>query len=110
MRQVLQCDQNRMSITELTFNDTMSASQASQFMREKFPPQNRQDSTRIDQGQNSSEVDIDSQYEARRTGFNADLIAKNNNLNGDIGVTDVLKAFIPKEDKNKLTRCEIAFR
>ena len=88
-----------MSITDNTINDTMSASQASQFMREKFQPQNRQDSSRINQGQNSSGVDIDSQYEARRTGFNADLIAKNNNLNGDMGVTDVLKPYSLKKTK-----------
>ena len=91
-----------MSQSDNTINDTMTDSQASKFMRDKFPPQNRQDSTRIVQRQNSSGVDLDVQYEARRTGFNADLIAKNNNLNGDMGVTDVLKALVPKEDKQKL--------
>ena len=91
-----------------TANSTMTASQASQFMREKFPPGqgDRQDPSRITQNdskrQGSSRSDNEQQVEFRRIAFNADMIAHNNNNEGDTGVTDVIKALLPKDDKSKM--------
>ena len=89
-----------------TQDTTMTESQQSQFMRDKFPPQGaRQDSNRVNTDgsnrQSSSKADAEQQVELRRTAYNADMITKNNNMNRDAGVTDVIKDLLPEEDKNK---------
>ena len=86
-----------------TVDNTMTDSQASQFMREKFPPGQRdKEVLNSSNRQGSSRADNEKQHELRRIQFNADMIANNNNRNGDAGVTDVIKALLPKDNKIKM--------
>ena len=76
--------------------ESMTASQQSQYMRDILPPeQNRRDQT-----PNRSQLHQD--IDRRIDSYNAHLIVSNNNDNNDAGVNDMLIALKNRDDKLKL--------
>ena len=94
----------------MSLDETMTESQQSQFMREKFPPQGRRLSTH---GQSSQVAASEEDLKCAIEDLLAQLIAKNNAEDEDTGIHNILealgKANPEKSIKGKFLRNELLF-